>query len=298
MKFRFGYFIFLFGLLLLAGCSASTAPTPTKEKEGITIVAAENFYGEVAKIVGGEKVKVISILDGGVMDPEDFSPTPKDAKDVAGASLVIYNGLGYDAWIEKLLSASKVENRQEVAVATDLLKLKKGDNPHVWYNLEVIPKLAVFLADELAKKDPQNEAIYRKNAQNYLKKFDTLIQKENSLVQSSPVPIESTETIFEYMAKKLNLAPQTPGFAQAVFNGVDPSPDNLISIEKNVKEKRIKFLVYNSKTKSQEVDRLVKLAKEKRIPIVAVTEQKPDRKTYISWMEDILDKLGVALNGK
>ncbi len=297
MKFRFIYILSLIGLLwFLSGCASSSAPTPAEGKK-INIVAAENFYGEVAKTVGGDNVNVRSILNERIMDPEDFSPTPQDAREVAGASIVIYNGIGYDAWMEKLLSASKENNRREIAVATDLLKLNKGDNPHVWYNLEMMRKLALSLADELAKMDPQNAQTYQQNAQNYVKKLDALIGKETALIQSAPIPIETTETIFEYMAKKLNFAVQTPGFAQAIFNGVDPTPGELISIEKNIKNKKIKLLIYNKNTKSQEVDRLTRLAKENGVPIVSVTEQKPANTTYISWMTDVLNKLEEALNG-
>lgn len=291
--------IFLSILLLLIGACANQngADTKDEESEVINIVAAENFYGEVAQAIGGDKVNVISILDNSMMDPEDFTPTPENAKDIADANLVIFNGLGYDGWVNKLLSASKENNRLELAVATDVLGLQEDDNPHVWYNIDVMPKLADHLANRLAEMDPQNSEYYQANAKVYRKEVDPLVEKLNSLVQPSAVPIEATETVFEYMAESLNLNPQTPNFSLAIFNGVDPAPADLIQMEENIRTKKVELFVYNSRTEGRDVQRLVELAKEVGVPVISVTEQQPDGMTYVEWMMDQLNQLEEALNG-
>jgi ABC-type Zn uptake system ZnuABC Zn-binding protein ZnuA len=73
----------------------------------ISIVAAENFYGDVAKQIGGNSVKVTSILTNPDQDPHLFEASPSVARSLAGAKIVVYNGIDYDPWMEKLLSASK-----------------------------------------------------------------------------------------------------------------------------------------------------------------------------------------------
>jgi zinc/manganese transport system substrate-binding protein len=62
---------------LLAGCSSTKVSKNSDDPGKIQIVAAENFYGEVAKAVGGDLVEVISILNRPDMDPHDFEPTPQ-----------------------------------------------------------------------------------------------------------------------------------------------------------------------------------------------------------------------------
>lgn len=290
--------IFITFFVLLVGACSNGNETESLDgnSEGINIVAAENFYGEVAKTIGGDKVNVISILNNSMMDPEDYTPTPENAKDITNANIVIYNGLGYDNWMNKLLSASKQVNRQELAVATDVLNQQQGDNPHVWYNIEVMPMLANRISDMLSDMDPQNAAYYQANTKEYKKKFNPLVEKVNSLTQSSALPIETTETVFDYMAESLNLTPQTPGFSLAIFNGVDPAPADLIQIENNIKEQQAELLIYNPKTEGQGVQRIVELAKEADVPVVSVTEQKPDAKSYIEWMMDQLNQLEEAIN--
>lgn len=69
----------------------------------IQIVAAENFYGNIAQQVGGHAVTVVSIMSNPNQDPHEFQPTPAVAKAVADADIVIKNGVGYDSWIDKLI---------------------------------------------------------------------------------------------------------------------------------------------------------------------------------------------------
>ena len=65
----------------------------------IQIVAAENFYGDLAAQIGGNHVAVTSILANPDEDPHLFESTPSTARTLATADIVLYNGAGYDAWI-------------------------------------------------------------------------------------------------------------------------------------------------------------------------------------------------------
>src|SRR5690348_18216436 len=91
----------LMGLaLLLCGASLGHAAQP------IAIVAAENFYGDVAQQLAGDQVKVTSILSSPDGDPHTFEASPSTARAIADARIVVENGADYDPWVEKLLSAS------------------------------------------------------------------------------------------------------------------------------------------------------------------------------------------------
>jgi len=73
--------------------------------ETLRIVAAENFYADVARQIGGTAVSVTSILSNPAQDPHLFEVTPSAARAIAGAQIVIYNGIDYDPWMAKLLAA-------------------------------------------------------------------------------------------------------------------------------------------------------------------------------------------------
>lgn len=295
-----GLFLFVILILIAAGCSSANSPETEQsadKTDKIMIVAAENFYGEAAKAVGGENVEVTSILDNSVADPEDYEPSANDAKLVSEASIVIYNGLGYDSWMEKLLDASRTDDRTELAVSSEVLGYKEGDNPHVWYNLESMPNLADEIAALLGKIDSENKEIYEKNADAYKNELAGLTEKTAALRSEEPVPIVLSESIFEYMSESLNLEPKNKAFSLAIFNGVEPAARDILAVEEDLKTNNVRLFVYNEKKKDKNVDRLVQLAQDNNVPVVSVTEQIPEGKTYITWMTDQLNSLESALKG-
>src|SRR5579864_6755848 len=95
-------------LLLIAAASgwpALAGAAPLK------IVAAENFYGDVAAQIGGADVAVASIISTPAQDPHQFEASTATARALADADIVIYNGANYDPWIERLLAHTRAPRR-------------------------------------------------------------------------------------------------------------------------------------------------------------------------------------------
>src|SRR6201996_8516906 len=131
----------LFSLLLISLTLPASA-------NGLQIVAAENFYGGVAQHIAGPEATVTSILTNPNQDPHEFTSDAATAKAVADADIVIYNGLGYDGWMDKLLAAGGKKDRIVIRVA-DLVGAKDGDNPHIWYDPRTMPALVDKLVPSL-----------------------------------------------------------------------------------------------------------------------------------------------------
>ena len=96
--------------------SVQNQSTSTASSGVVQVVAAENFWGSIAAQVGGSHVKVISIINDPNADPHSYEPTSQDARTVADAQYVIYNGVGYDAWMDKLLAANPSASRKELNI--------------------------------------------------------------------------------------------------------------------------------------------------------------------------------------
>jgi zinc/manganese transport system substrate-binding protein len=291
-----GYTLTVVSLILLSGCSATSPSGPAGNQGKIKVVAAENFYGEVAQAVGGDRVEVTSILTNPNTDPHGYEPTPDASEAVQRAQVVVYNGAGYDEWMEKLLGAdSKANTKFVIKVAEDLQGKKKGDNEHVWYDPTTMPKLATSLADQLAKIDPSQANAYHQRAKDYIASLSPLTEKVQKLKQSSTTPIDVSEPIFDYMAEALNLKINDAKFAKAIDEGTDPAPTDVAALQNDLKGKKVKFFVYNVQNSSPTVDNMVKLAKANGVPIVQVTETEPKGKSYLQWMTDQLDEISKAL---
>ena len=94
------------GLALAVLLALAAFPGAHAAEGKIAVVAAENFYGDIARQIGGERVAVISIMNNPDQDPHLFETTPAIVRQIAGAQIAIFNGADYDPWMEKLLSAA------------------------------------------------------------------------------------------------------------------------------------------------------------------------------------------------
>ena len=117
----------------------------------IRIVAAENFYGDVAQQLTGPKAVVTSVISNPDQDPHLFEASPSVARELSAASIVVYNGADYDPWMPKLLAASRSAGRKVIVVA-NLVHKKPGDNPHIWYEPMTMPVYARALTEALAER--------------------------------------------------------------------------------------------------------------------------------------------------
>lgn len=274
--------------------SASGTDTPKTAK--IKIVAAENFYGEVAIAVGGDQVEVTSILNNPETDPHDFEPTPEASKAVHDAKVIIYNGIGYDEWMKKLVDASgDTANKTLIAVGSDVAGKKEGDNEHVWYNPETMPGYAKLLADKLGKLDPAHSDQYKKQADTYIASLTGFTNLVKELNQASPLPIAVSEPVFDYMANALNLNVTDKKFEMAAEEETDPAPADVAQLQNDIKEKKIKMFINNIQASSTTVKNMVDLAKKSELPVIEVTETLPAGKNYSQWMIDQLNQIKAVL---
>jgi zinc/manganese transport system substrate-binding protein len=279
--------------------STNANPSASVPASKIKIVAAENFWGEVAQAVGGDRVQVTSILNSPDVDPHEYEPTTDASKAVNDSQFVVYTGIGYDSWMDKVLkSSSNSSNKTVIRVGNDLIGKQDGDNPHIWYDPTTMPKLATKIADELAKLDPNQADAYHKRAQDYISTLSPISELIQKIKQSSATPIDVSEPVFDYMATALNLKPGDLKFAKAIEDGNDPSPGEVAQLQNDIKNKAIKLFVENIQTYSPTIKTMTALAKTNQIPVIEVTETEPSGKNYLQWMTDQLNQFATALGVK
>ncbi|MBV8119398.1 MAG: zinc ABC transporter substrate-binding protein [Alphaproteobacteria bacterium] len=276
-----------FVLLALAISAADAGP--------LSIVAAENFYGDIARQIGGADVAVTSILNSPDRDPHEFETNPSTARAFARAAVVIYNGADYDLWATKLLSALSSPPRQTIEVA-DLTGAKPGDNPHVWYDPDTAAKLAETLADKLALLDPSHRAGYQHRLAAFERSLKPLAEQIEALRRKNRgMPVTATEPVFGYMAAALGFEMRNAGFQRAVMNDTEPSAANIAAFENDLRSRAVKVLIYNRQTTDALTLRMRAIAQQSGIPVVGVTETEPAGEDYQQWMRSQLEAIDRAL---
>src|SRR5580704_16031554 len=165
------------------GFAFAPAMAQTNDK-AIAIVAAENFYGDIAQQLAGSNAQVTSILSNPDEDPHLFEASPSVAKDLATAKIVIYNGVDYDPWMAKLIAANKAAGRKVIIVG-DLLHKKTGVNPHLWYDPPTAPAVAKALAAAFAAADPVHKADYEQRAKTFTDSLKPIADKVAAIHKTS-----------------------------------------------------------------------------------------------------------------
>jgi len=222
-----------FALIVAVLFAAATGVMGQEPKLGV--VAAENFYGDIAQQIGGNRVDVTSILNNPDQDPHLFETTPAIVRQIAAARIVVFNGADYDAWMDKLLKAGPRADRT-VITAAELVNRKAGDNPHVWYDPGTMPAVARALADAFSKADPAHAADYAARLETFVASLKPIAGKVAEIRATyADVAITATEPVFSYMASALGLKMRNERFQMAIMNDTEPSARDIAAFERDLK---------------------------------------------------------------
>ena len=288
----------IISLFALSACGGSTSGngSTSNPPQVIQVVAAENFYGDIVKQLGGSHVAVTSILSNPNVDPHEYVSNFQTAVAVSKAQLVVENGDGYDTWMDKLLSASPNSSRV-VLVGANMADHKLPDNPHVWYGIDNMPAIAQAITAALKRLDTAHASTFDSNLATFKQSLVLLEQKISEINKKyRGTPVALTETIYLYQAVPEGLAVLTPfEFQKAIAGGNDPPADTVIETNNQVTRKEVKILIYNSQTVTPITTNLQNEAKNLNIPVVPVSETMPPGKSYQTWMIDQLNTLQQAL---
>jgi zinc/manganese transport system substrate-binding protein len=280
---------------LLAGLAA--APQAYAADGKLAVVAAENFYGDIARQIGGDRINVVSIMNNPDQDPHLFETTPGVVRQIADAQIVVLNGADYDPWMEKLLSAAPRPGRV-VINAAELTGKKPGDNPHLWYAPATMPAVAKALATAFSKADPAHAGDYAARLATTLASLERIGQRAAQIkAKHKGEAVTATEPVFGLMAEALGLTVRNQRFALAVMNDTEPSARDVAAFENDLKQRKVKLFLYNNQVSSKMTEHLLTIAKTTKVPVVGVTETQPAKVSFQDWMLGELDAVDKALTG-
>jgi zinc/manganese transport system substrate-binding protein len=284
--------------LLATACSASSAGT----SPGVVLaVGAENEYSNVISQIGGKYVRVSAIESNPNTDPHSFEASPAVAREVAGAQLIVQNGVGYDTYMNRIESSSSSSGRKVIVVQHLLGLPDNTPNPHLWYSPGTMPKVAGAIAADLSKLSPAHAAYFRANVtkfDNSLKPWLTAISQFKAAYSGTPVAV--TEPVGDYMLQAVGANIMTPLQLQLdVMNGVDLSPQ-YVSLQSGLfTQHKVKVFLYNQQVTSTATKTFLALAHRTGTPVVGVYETMPTPGySYQSWMLAEVNALRKAVTSK
>jgi zinc/manganese transport system substrate-binding protein len=184
---------FILASFAIAGAVPACAQTPAK----LPVVATFSILADFARNVGGNRIEVAAVV-GPNGDTHVYQPKPADAEKLGAARLILVNGFGLEGWIDRLIKASGA--RAPVIVATKGINPQKmreegriEEDPHAWQSIADAKIYAANIRDGLIAADPEGEAAYRANADNYLARLDAL--EKEVLAEIAKIPLGRRQII-------------------------------------------------------------------------------------------------------
>jgi len=249
------------------------------------VVAATNVYGDIAAQIAGPDVRVASILSDPNADPHLYEPGTRNGLAVAHARLVVANGLGYDAFLTKLERAAPSASRLTVTVASVLGVHGARANPHLWYDVPALPRIAAAIERGLERALPGRVAGFRARLARFVASLAPL-RAEVAAIRSAHAgeAVAYTEAVPGYLLEAAglrNLAP--PAFTRAMEDGAEPPPSAVSDMLALFRGRRVRALLYNEQAASPIAQRVQDAARAAGIPVVAVTETLPRGQSFQGW---------------
>lgn len=229
----------LFSLLLSMSISALAAAA-----EKLQVVTSFSILADMTQQVGGEHIQITNMV-GADADAHTYEPTPDDAKALLSAKLIIKNGLGFEPWLDRLVTST--ETTAPVISASHGVIPRSLDedgetvpDPHAWHNLANTELYIANITKALIAADPANRADYQRNSQAYLKQIYALLAEAKNKLGSLPPgnrKIVTSHDAFGYLGQAYGIEFMAP---QGLSTERDPSAAEVAALITQIRQAKVK----------------------------------------------------------
>lgn len=291
-------------MALIATPAAAQDTQPNKLKA----VATTSIIGDLVRNVGGDRLEVRTLV-GPNGDAHVYSPTPGDAKELAGANIVFVNGLGLEGWMTRLVTASGTK-APTVVVSKGFTPRRMPDehnpgktviDPHAWQSVADAKIYVANIRDGLDAIDPAGKAVYDANAQTYLAKLDELDQEVRAAIAGIPADhrkIITTHDAFGYFGAAYGMSFIAP---EGVSTDSEPSAKDVARIIRQIKKQKIPAVFLENVSDPRLMEQIARetgAAIGGKLYSDALSEPNGPAGTYIDMMRHNARQFAKALGGR
>jgi ABC-type Zn uptake system ZnuABC Zn-binding protein ZnuA len=295
-----------------AANNASAANTTSSAK--LNVVSSVSPITNIVKNVGGDKIELTGLVPEGI-NSHTFDLVPSDLVKVNDADLVILDGLGLEANLEKV-----ADEAQETKPNLQILKLgdntitpdqyiydfsfpkEAGDpNPHLWLNVEYAMEFANLTRDKLMKIDPENAVYYAENTDRYTAKLKSLDEGIMQAVHSVP---EQNRKLLTYHDSWAYFAPR---YGMVIIGAVQPSdfgqptPREVASLINQIRAENVPAIFGSEVFPTEVVDQIAKEANVKIVGTLSDDDLPGDpgdpQNSYVGMMLENMKNMLLPLGG-
>ncbi|EDZ47722.1 ABC Mn+2/Fe+2 transporter, periplasmic substrate-binding protein SitA [Rhodobacterales bacterium Y4I] len=235
-----------------AAAIAAAAASAAMAEEKMKVVTTFTVLADMAANVAGDAAEVVSVTKPGA-EIHGYEPTPRDIVRASDADLILWNGMNLELWFEQFLSNLRNVPSVTLTDGIDPIPIAAGSyegkpNPHAWMGLDNALIYIDNIVEAFAEHDPENAAVYVKNAGEYKDRLRATIEPLRRTIAEIPEDkrwLVTCEGAFSYLArdfgmKELYLWPMnadqvgTPQQVRSVIDGVRANDIPVVFCESTV----------------------------------------------------------------
>lgn len=213
-------------------------------QDKLQVVTSFSILADITQQVGGEHIQLSNMV-GPDADAHTYEPSPDDAKALLKARVIIKNGLGFEPWLDRLITSTQTQatvvNASKGVIARTLEE--GGDkipDPHAWHNLANAEIYVSNITQALITADPANKADYQHNSQAYLQKIDRLLAEAKAKFAALPAGnrrIVTSHDAFGYLGQAYGIDFMAP---QGLSTERDPSAAEVATLITQIRQAHVK----------------------------------------------------------
>ncbi|KOP83157.1 metal ABC transporter solute-binding protein, Zn/Mn family [Cytobacillus solani] len=271
MKKIVGIFLVI-SLIFVSACSKQKVNEGNDDSK-IIVTTTIGQIADAVKHIGGEKVAVKSLMGPGT-DPHLYKATQGDIAKLEKADIIFYSGLHLEGkMLDVLERINKTKPTYAIAEAIDkesLLSANGGSyayDPHVWFDINLWKQALEEVKTGLIEIDPDNEAYYEENAQNYFKQLNELhayAAEEMARIPEEQRVLVTAHDAFGYFGKAFDMevmglqglstdSEYGLGDVQKLVDTLVKRNIKAVFIESSISERSINAVIEGAKKKGHKV---------------------------------------------
>jgi zinc/manganese transport system substrate-binding protein len=278
--------------------AALMAVHPLRAEDRLNVVASFSILGDLVKNVGGDKVDVATLV-GPNGDVHVYAPAPSDAKKNADARLLVMNGLGLEGWLPRLVQSAG--SKATIVTASDgiaPLQLGSDADPHAWQSVPNVKIYVCNIRDALIAADPAAAAVFRANADRYLRELDELDAEVRAAIATIPPErrkVITAHNAFGYFAAAYGVSFVAP---VGVSTESEPSARDIATLIQQIKAAKIPAVFLENLSDDRLIRRIAAETGAKAGGTLysdSLTDEKGPAPTYIALVRHNIKTLTSAL---
>lgn len=249
--------LLIFALVFISACSSTSNEFTNQDSNKIKIVTSFYPLFDFAQKIGGDYVHVINLVPAGV-EPHDWNPKAGDIKNITEAQLFIYNGLGFEGWLNDVMSSMdtnvtklqasegieyiRVQEDQEKEADEHAEEDNSEYDPHVWLS----PLSAITMAENIKNSLIGIAPEYRDQFEaNYKILSDDLINLHRMYGETASKAKRKefvvSHSAFAYLARDYELEQLA---IMGLTPDAEPTPQDLMVITDFIKENNVTYILF------------------------------------------------------